>query len=75
MTRRRTAQDETTDVILSAAKNLVDIRGTAPMPRSFAALRMTTISALAEKVGGLQGGEALLRLFRTRPQLADITHP
>src|SRR5512139_3570145 len=54
MVRRRTSQDETTGVILSAAKNLVGIRGAAHMPRSFAALRMTTTRASLEKIDTLE---------------------
>ncbi len=60
MTRRRTAQDETTGVILSAAKTLVDLRAAAPMPRSFAALRMTTTTPV-QKTDRFAGANAQRR--------------
>jgi len=51
--RRRCGTSPTASVILSAAKDLVYSRGGARVPRSFAALGMTTITAPGEKIDRL----------------------
>ena len=50
MTSRALGGLKAANLILSEAKNLVYFRDAADMPRSFAALRMTTCRVLGEKI-------------------------
>src|SRR5512139_1809646 len=75
MARRRTSQGETTGVILSAAKNLVAICGAAHMPRSFAALRMTTTRASVEKIDSLSERLAMASYLRVDESRARVKSP